>query len=251
MTGRPLVIAHRGSSAIAPENTMPALVAAALAGADMIEIDVQISADGGGVVVHDDTVDRTTDGSGRVADLGSDEVRHLDAGSWFEPVYARTTMPLFGEVVELLVRYPNLELLLELKGAWPAEPARALLATIRDAGIGGRVLAQSASVDTMATVRELAPELRRGLLVSRFTAEMLDVCTELGVTACNPHGRLLVDHPELVDTLHGWDMQVMVWTLNEAAHWAAATVAGVDGIITDRPDRLLGWLDAQELPPPA
>ncbi|MFC7406446.1 glycerophosphodiester phosphodiesterase [Georgenia alba] len=245
----PRVIAHRGNSAVAPENTVPAFVSAALAGADMIEIDVQVAGDGAGVVIHDDTVERTTDGSGLVADLDVDEVAHLDAGSWFEPAYAGTGVPLLGDVLDVLRRHPALELLLELKGTWPTEPARDLLGTLD--GLTDRVVVQSASVETMALVRDLAPDVRRGLLIGRYDPGVLDVCEELGVMACNPHGRLLLEHPDLVETLHRRDIQLMVWTLNEAEHWAAAAAAGVDGIITDRPDRLLGWLDARQPGPSA
>src|SRR5699024_1336287 len=102
---RPLVIAHRGASALAPENTMPALVAAALAGADMIEIDLQMAADGSAVVIHDATVDRTTDASGPVADLEPVELRRLDAGGWFDVAFRGTGVPLFYDVLELMVRF--------------------------------------------------------------------------------------------------------------------------------------------------
>ena len=95
-------VAHRGYSAIAPENTLPALAAAVLAGATFVEFDVRTTADGVPMVIHDRTVDRTTDGRGAVWELTFDELRALDAGSWFSPAYAETRVPLLGEVLDLL-----------------------------------------------------------------------------------------------------------------------------------------------------
>src|SRR3954463_888507 len=93
-------VAHRGYSAVAPENTLPALTAAARAGATYVEFDVRTTADGVPVVIHDRTVDRTTSGTGLVADLTMDEVRALDAGSWFAPAYAGLRVPLLTEVLD-------------------------------------------------------------------------------------------------------------------------------------------------------
>jgi glycerophosphoryl diester phosphodiesterase len=95
-------VAHRGYSAVAPENTLPALAGAVLAGATLVEFDVRTTADGVPVVIHDRTVDRTTDGSGQVWDLMLDEVRALDAGSWFSPAFAGLRVPLLSEVLDLL-----------------------------------------------------------------------------------------------------------------------------------------------------
>ncbi|MFD1716675.1 glycerophosphodiester phosphodiesterase [Georgenia deserti] len=241
----PLIIAHRGASELAPENTVPAFVGAARAGADMLEIDVQMTSDGAAVVIHDDTVDRTTDGAGRVADLASDELRHLDAGAWFDPAYAGTPLPRLADVLALLTRYRDLELLLEVKGTWPADPLRAMLGALTEAGLGERVLVQSFTPQTVATAREVAPHLRRGLLIGREEPGLLDLCAELDVVTCNPRGDVLLEQPDLLPTLHGHGLRSMVWTLNEPNHWAAALAAGADGIITDRPDRLRGWLEGQ------
>ncbi|SDC15262.1 glycerophosphoryl diester phosphodiesterase [Sanguibacter gelidistatuariae] len=242
---RPLVIAHRGNSRVAPQNTLVALEAAWRAGADSIEIDVQLSADGVAVVIHDDTVDATTDGSGAVTDLDLAELRRLDAGSWFSPAYSGQRVPTFTEVTEFLVARRGIDLLLELKGEWDSVGARSVVAAIRSAGLGDRVIVQSFYPGTVAVLAEVAPELRRGLLIADADDTLFDMCTELGVMACNPHGELLRAHPELLGKLHGAGLQVMVWTANEPEEWAALTEAGVDAIITDRPDALRGWLSAQ------
>lgn len=247
LVSRPRVVAHRGNSAVAPQNTLAAFEAAWRAGADSIEIDIQRTADGHVVVIHDDTVDATTDGQGSVAELPLDALRALDAGSWFAAAYRGQRVPTFDEVLELLVRRPGIELLLELKGAWTTEQVRPVTAAIREAGLTGRVVGQSFWPESVAALAEADPALRRGLLVFEVpdgVDELVRVCTGLGVVTCNPYGPLLVQHPELVARLHAAGLQVMVWTLDEPEHWAAAAALGVDAVITDRPDRLAGWLAA-------
>lgn len=242
---RPRVVAHRGNSSVAPQNTLAAFEAAWRAGADAIELDVQLTADGDVVVIHDDTVDATTSGSGTVARLRRSAIRALDAGSWFSPAYAGQRVPTFAEVVELVLRRPGIDLLLELKGSWTVEQVRRVTGPMRFAGITDRVVGQSFWPETVAALRDADPGLRRGLLVASLDDDVLAWCDKLDVVTCNPLGTLLVEDPGVVRRLHDDGREVSVWTLNEPSHWAAAVDLGVDGIITDRPDRLAGWLAAQ------
>ena len=241
----PQVVAHRGNSSVAPQNTLAALEAAWRAGADSIEIDLRLSADGVAVVIHDATVDATTNGSGAVDDLDLAELRRLDAGSWFSPACAGQRVPTFAEVTAFLVARRGIDLLLELKGDWSEEAARGVVELIGEAGLEHRVLVQSFSPATVAVFAAVAPWLRRGLLVVEAGDHLLDLCAELAVTACNPYGELLRTRPELVAELHEAGLQVMVWTANEPEQWAALTDAGVDAIITDHPHALRGWLSAR------
>ncbi|WP_448630746.1 glycerophosphodiester phosphodiesterase [Cellulomonas soli] len=151
-------------------------------------------------------------------------------------------MPTFAEVLHLLLTRPGIGLLCEIKGEWTLEQVRLVTGPIVEAGLQDRVVVQSFWPGTVAAVREAAPELRRGLLVAHAPDDLVERCQELGVVACNPHGVLLVQHPDLLGRLQAAGLQVMVWTLDEDVYWAAALEAGVDGIITDRPDRLVGWL---------
>ena len=242
-TTRPVVIAHRGNSSVAPQNTRAAFEAAWRAGAALVELDIQLTRDGQVVVLHDDTVDATTDGSGTVADLDLVEVRALDAGTWFAPAFAGQRVPTFAEVLTWQAERPGIGLLLELKGAWTPEQVAPVTAAIEAAGLSDRVIGQSFWPQTVAALKEVAPQLRRGLLVFEVPADLVDRCTQLGVMTCNPYGPLLVADPGLVGRLHDAGLQVMVWTLDEAEHWAAAVALGVDAIISNRPDRLVGWLD--------
>lgn len=244
---RPRVIAHRGNSSVAPQNTLAAFEAAWRSGADAIEVDVHRTRDGRVVVIHDDSVDATTDGTGRVADLDADRLRALDAGSWFSPAYAGQRVPTFEEVLGFLVARPGVDLLLEVKGSWSVEDVRHLTGPVLAAGLGDRVVVQSFWPETVAALAVAAPTVSRGLLVMGLTDDLVERCLDLGVSACNPHGRLLVQHPDLLRRLHATGLEVMVWTLDEPEEWAAATAAGVDAIITDRPDRLAGWLASQRV----
>ncbi|MGC0273756.1 glycerophosphodiester phosphodiesterase [Pseudactinotalea sp. Z1739] len=244
----PLVIAHRGDSMVAPENTLPAFAAAVRGGADMIEIDLHCSADGEGVVIHDATVDRTTDASGAVADLDAAEIGRFDAGSWFDPAFGGVRIPLFGEILDLLGRSPGTELLLELKDPWPAGPLGQVLADLQAAGLADRVIVQSFFPDVLTTVRRAAPDVRMGFLSSRFDDEVVTLSRHLGAVACNPAFTRVLEDPGLVTRAHRAGLQVMVWTANEVAQWERLVAAGVDGIITDRPDRLRGFLDYRHGP---
>jgi glycerophosphoryl diester phosphodiesterase len=129
-------VAHRGYSYVAPENTLPALAAAGRAGADYVEFDVRTTADGVPVVIHDRTVDRTTDGSGHVWDLTVDEVRGLDAGSWFSPAYAGARVPLLEEVLDL----PSPALLLEIKPPASREEVKRIMGMVAESRLLDRIV---------------------------------------------------------------------------------------------------------------
>lgn len=247
MSTRPAVIAHRGNSSIAPQNTMAAFEAAWRGGADYIELDIQVTADGDAAVIHNSTLDETTSGSGAVAERSAAEIAGLDAGSWFSPVYAGERVPLLTEVLELLRTHPQIGLVLEIKGDWPSGPLERVLDAVSAPSLQGRLVVESFSLATMAAVRDLAPQLRRDLLVSNADVGLLELCADLGVSGIGPDGRLLLQQPDLCDRLHAAGLSVSPWTLNEPAQWSIAVEAGVDAIVTDRPDRLAGWLTGRGL----
>lgn len=247
MSTRPAVVAHRGNSSVAPQNTMAAFDAAWRVGADFIELDIQATADGDAAVIHDATLDATTSGSGAVADHSAAEITALDAGSWFSPSYAGERVPLLSDVLEFLRTRPEIGLVLEIKGDWPAGPLGRVLDAVAAPFLAGRLVVESFSPATMAAARELAPQLRRELLVASADVGLLDLCAELDVSGVGPDGRLLLQEPDLLGRLHQVGLTVTPWTLNEPAQWALALEAGVDGIVTDRPDRLAGWLAGRGL----
>jgi glycerophosphoryl diester phosphodiesterase len=268
-------VAHRGYSAVAPENTLPALAAAVLAGATFVEFDVRTSADGVPVVIHDRTVDRTTDGTGHVWELTCAEIGALDAGSWFSPAYAGLSIPLLSDVLDLLAPHaagpddspaalhsdfrrgpapapaqaagvvPNLagpvELLLEIKPPATTDQVAAILAQVDNRGLLGRTVVQSFDPDVVRRVGEVAPEVRRGLLRHGFDAEQVAIAKDLGLDYCNPSLVAVLDDPGTVAELRENGVRVMPWTANDPQQWPALVDAGVAGLITDHAGTLTGW----------
>ena len=233
-------VAHRGYCAVAPENTMPALTAAVLGGATYLEFDVRTTADGVPVVIHDRTVDRTTDGSGHVWDLTVDEIRALDAGSWFSPAYAGVRVPLLTEALDLL--RPRPELLLEIKPPATLDEVKTILGMVADRGMVQRTVVQSFDPEIIRRIRDAAPDVRRGLLRLRFEADTVPLAIDLGVVCCNPSVDDVLGDPETVAELIGAGIDVMPWTANDLGQWPALVETGVAGLITDRAGELTGWV---------
>jgi glycerophosphoryl diester phosphodiesterase len=254
-------VAHRGYSAVAPENTLPALAAGVLAGATFIEFDVRTTADGVPVVIHDRTVDRTTDGSGHVGELTLDEISALDAGSWFSPAYAGTPVPLLREVIDLLRPHavlapsavaagvvpgeaPRVELLLEIKPPATLEQVKVIIGQVVDAGLLDRTVVQSFDPDVVRLAAETAPDVRRALLRHGFDDDQLRVAEELGLSFVNPSVRTVLADPASVAALAEAGVGVMPWTPNDMTVWPALVEAGVAGLINDRTGELTGWMTA-------
>ncbi|MEV7283790.1 glycerophosphodiester phosphodiesterase family protein [Streptomyces sp. NPDC093252] len=249
--GAPMtVIAHRGASSAAPENTLQAQEIARRGGADFIENDVQLSKDGVPYLMHDHTVDRTTDGTGDITTLTAAQLDALDAGSWFAPTFTGARVPtLAQQLADLRTRGGNL--LLEVKRADSKEQVAKMIEVVRAERMTGRVFVQSFSRDHLRWVRELAPELPTGLLVGALDADPVAVAKELGLTSYNPSGGALEARPEVVKELHAAGVATMVWTIDSSAKWQQYEKYGVDAIITNRPTELTGWnqAQAQQVPP--
>jgi glycerophosphoryl diester phosphodiesterase len=237
----PAVVAHRGHSALAPENTMAAFVDARRAGADWIEVDVRISADGVPVVMHDPTVDRTTAGTGKVAGLTAEQIAALDAGSWFGPGFAGEPVPTFAQVLEELSSRGG-NLLLELKHPHTRDDVQRVLGMVVDAGMGDRVAVQSFRPSILADAAAVAPELPRALLTTTLHDDPVAVCEELDLASYHPAAVDMIVRPELVDALHAAGLATMVWTVNDEALWPELSDLGVDGLISDRAGDVVDWV---------
>ncbi|HET6987334.1 MAG TPA: glycerophosphodiester phosphodiesterase family protein [Kribbella sp.] len=239
--GAPLrVWAHRGGSAAAPENTAAADEVARRAGVEWIENDVQPTKDGVPVVLHDDTVDRTTDGTGAIRSLTAAQVAELDAGAWFAPAYAGQRVPTLASQLDgLKTRGGNL--LLEIKGAHTRESVARIVDDIHGRGMSRRVFVQSFEPQHLRRVRDLAPELPLGLLRSTLDADPLAIAKELDLSAYNPSEAAFQTRPGIVADLHAAGIAVNIWTVDNPTSWNALERAGVDGIITNRPAELTGW----------
>jgi len=236
------VVAHRGASGHAPENTLAAFRRAVELGAKFIETDLQLSRDSRFVAIHDDTLDRTTNGRGPVHALTLAELRELDAGSWFDPRFAGERIPTLEEILRF-ARETDIVFYLEIKpgGAWGLE--HALVGALRDAQEAARAVVLSFETAMLAAVRRLEPTLMTGYLFSSSPGDAVDSAVRVGARQLAPRGDLV--NPELVAEARRVDLQVVTWTINEPAHMRALAAAGVDGIMTDYPDRLVSVLEGK------
>jgi glycerophosphoryl diester phosphodiesterase len=246
--GAPLLIAHRGGSALAPENTMAAFRDAVHRWrADMIELDVRASADGRCVVVHDATVDRTTNGTGAVSLKSSDELRELDAGWHFSPDGGRT-FPFRGRgagiptIDEVLEEFPGLRLTVEIKSGDAQRPLRA---AIERFAAHDRVIVAGMRARDRALFRDYAGPTsasREQLLVflvahrGRF-ARLAPMRADVVQAPEYHRGRRIIT-PRLIRDLHAKGVHVHVWTVNDPSDMERLLDWGVDGLVTDRPDLL-------------
>jgi glycerophosphoryl diester phosphodiesterase len=243
--GRPLVIAHRGACDVAPENTLAAFEAAVQAGADGIELDVTRCASGEIVVIHDDTVDRTTNGSGRVAELPLGALRELDAGTWFDASFARQRIPLLSEVLDSVgsrLRMINIEIKGMRFGGDGIEAEIAEL--VRQRGLEQRVLISSFNPLALWRMRRAARGLACALLY--FSAAQTPVARWLVLNLLRPqavHPQYKMVNGAYMAWARARKLCVNVWTVNEATHMRAMSELGVDGIITNHPGALRQLLD--------
>jgi len=236
------VASHRGDRARAPENTIPAFAAAVASGADFVETDLRLSADGVAVVMHDATVDRTTDGTGAVADLTLAELRALDAGSWYDAAFAGTPVPVFGEFLDVLAGAGHVTALVELKGTWDAEEVRGLLGDIYLRGLQDRIVFASFSPNSLVALRAAAPELPRVYIRRVLPIDPAEVAHRYGAIAIMTRPSALEDRPDAVGALHEAGLGILLYTLNTEKRWGDALDWGVDGIVTDDCSALDSWL---------
>nr|GID90217.1 hydrolase [Actinoplanes derwentensis] len=239
-----VVVAHRGASASAPENTLPATRLALEAGSDWIETDTQPSRDGVPFVLHDRTVTRTTNGTGAIRKLTSARLTRLDAGSWFARKYAGTRLPTLAQQLAYVRRH-NGRVLVEIKGAHTKTQILAVVRVIRAQRMTGRVLVQSFDEVSLRRVRQAAPELPIALLRTTIDRDPVAVSRRLGLAAYNPKGSALLTRPAVVARLHAAGVAVFAWTEDSPARWKRLDTIRVDGIITNRPADLVHWRNRQ------
>ena len=230
-----LLIAHRGASGYAPENTLAAFRKAVAMGLAFIETDLQLTRDARFVAIHDDTVNRTTNGQGNVHDLTLAEIRRLDAGSWFGSAFAGERVPTLEETLEFAKRH-DVVFYLELKpgGSWGGE--HALIGALRESGEFARVVVISFDSALVAAVRRVEPTLMTGLLCDGQIDKPIEKTLEIGARQLVIRGNLVT--PAMIAEAKRHDLQVICWTVNHPAHLRLLASAGVAGIMSDYPDRL-------------
>lgn len=224
-----LVVAHRGASGVAPENTLAAVRAAIDAGADGIEIDVQRSADGELFVLHDSDFRRLGNDPRRVRELDSATIRAFDVGSWFGPAFRDERTPTFREVIDV-VRPSAVFLNVELKadGNIP-ELVRAAVETIRSEGMRDRVVITSLDTRALAEVAAVGPELKRGAILSALVGPPDAIDAELLAV------RAAIVPDVLARSRRERSLGIHAWTVAPGQPALRMALLGVDGVLTDDP----------------
>lgn len=230
----PRWIGHRGLAAFAPENTLAGIRMAAERGLRWIEIDAKLTSDGKLILLHDDRIDRTTNGKGPAATMSFDAIRKLDAGSWFDPTFAGERIPTLVEAIELMVAL-ELGCNVEIKPCpgREMETAGAVADTLLKhwPAAYGRLVVSSFEQAAMARFRDLAPDLPRGHLVWDRTATMIADADSLGC------GSIHCAHQHLVETaaraVKKAGFRLVVYTVNDPAQARRLIEWGVDTIISD------------------
>jgi len=232
-----IVLGHRGAKGHAPENTMPSFYKAIELGANMFELDIHMSRDGVLVVMHDKTVDRTTNGTGKVSDLTWDEIQRLDAGSWFGPEFAGTKVPRLEEVFEELADkiLIDVEIKAGEEGPYPGIVDR-LVDLVKGAGITERVLITSFHPQYLKEARAKLPGAQLGLIFDKERPDAIGEAVAEGWQVLHPHLRWVTK--EWVEEAHAAGLLVRGWNPNEVEPMRRLIEAGVDGVGTDFPERL-------------
>lgn len=231
-----LRIGHRGAAGTYPENTMASFRRAVELGAQGIEFDVHLTADGRVVVIHDPFLDRTTSGTGRVGDLTLSELQELDAGAWKGGQFAGEWPPSLDELFQWAP--PDLQLFVEVKGGSDVYPGieQILLDMIADYNVRERVQFSSFDHEALRRLRALDPTVPIGML---YVGELPDAVAQalaMGANALHPKHTDVT--PELVAQAHAAGLTVNTWTVNQPEDITRIRACGVDGIMSDFPERL-------------
>ncbi len=243
MIARIQVLAHRGASGYAPENTMAAFRIAIDQRADWLEMDVQQTKDGRLVVFHDLRMERTTNGQGALRDLTLEQVQALDAGAWYGPQFAGERVPTFEEVVAL-ARDNGIRIFPEVKDPrlYPGIEER-VAAVITAYEYESNTIVQSFDMTSLERLRQMNPRLRLAALYT--AASPLRGEPPVGVSILGPPWEMVTADPAIVRDAHANGRQVVVWSVDTAATVRPLMNARVDGIITSRPDIVRALLEGR------
>jgi len=241
--GRVWVVGHRGAMGHRPENTFASFEHALELGADWIELDVHLTRDGALAVIHDESVDRTTDGHGLVRDHTLSELKLLDAGGWFGPAYAGQRVPTLDEVLDF-ARARNTVVDIEIKNApiFYAGIEEAVVRTLGDHQMTEQVIVISFDHAAVARVKALEPRIATGVLYAgRPVDGGVNLARQANADAVLPHWAYVTS--EDVRAAHAAGLSVAPWATSDPAVLRHLIAAGVDGIGTNHPDVLRKILD--------
>lgn len=235
------VQAHRGASAIAPENTIAAFRAAAEAGAKWVELDVALSADGTLMVIHDDSVDRTSSGKGSLGALTSAEIGALDGGAWFDPRFAGERIPTLAEAIAALGELglsANVEIKQHAHHKSLDQLVRSVQAEIARRAPTTRIMISSFDAEALKAMHALEPELEMAMLWGQVPQDWEEKLAAIPATTIHLHYKAL--SIGLLEHMRARGIRVRVWTCNDPLELVSFWNAGLTGVITDNPQVFLG-----------
>ena len=235
------ILGHRGAMGSAPENTLPSFKKAIEASADGVEFDVQLSADGVPVVIHDEKIDRTTDGEGPVNTLSASELEKLDAGSFFSSEFVDTKLPLLKDVLEVIQNMDIINLELKNGNVRYEGMEEKVIKLTKEFGIFDKTIFSSFNHYSIKKIKEIEPEARTGVLYMAGIYQPWEYARKLEAEAIHPFYAAVV--PEIVEECHNNDMAVNVFGANEDSIIRNLLTMNVDAIITDYPARAKEILD--------
>ena len=233
-----MIIGHRGASGYAPENTLPSFEKALACGANMIEFDVHLSKDGHLVVIHDPSVDRTTNGSGLIREMTLKQIKKLDAGSWFSPEFKDVTIPTFEETVDLIKGRAKFQIEIKNNDLYKGLEEK-LVKAIYDSGIREDSIITSFKFSSIKKIKEIDSRIQVALIFGNFGNNPKDpwgdICS-IGGEVLNPKWTWVTS--EKVQKAHDKGILVCAWIVNDIDKMRYLLTLGVDGITTDFPDKL-------------
>jgi glycerophosphoryl diester phosphodiesterase len=230
------VQAHRGASGIAPENTIAAFRAAAEQGAKWVELDVALSADGELIVIHDDSVDRTSSGTGNLGILTAAEIAALDGGSWFDPRFAKERIPTLDQVITALGEIGlniNVEIKQHKHHRSLDQLVNAVHAAISKRPAHMQIMISSFDPECLKAMHRLAPELEMAMLWGRVPDDWEELLSAIPATTIHAHFKGL--SIGLLEQTSAKGIKVRAWTSNDPIELASFWGAGLTGVITDNP----------------
>jgi len=242
-------IGHRGASALAPENTLPAFRLAMELGADEVELDIVRCATGEPIVIHNETVDKTTDGSGAVRNKSLAELKELDAGLWFDERFRGTKIPTLDEVFELVGGRMSVNIEIKGQSVRPDGAEHAVLQSIQRHGMIDRVIVSSFNPWRLRRVRSEAPGLKIALIFSPRNTMCLRrawFAPVLKVDGLHPFHSMVDER--FADRTHKRGRWVYAWTVDDQETMRKLIRTGVDGIVTNNPGTLNEILENVDAP---
>ncbi len=227
-----VIIAHRGASGLAPENTLAAFAEAIEIGAEFFELDVRVSSDDSLMLMHDETINRTTSGSGVISGLTYAQLRTVDAGAWFNPAFTGEKIPTLAEALDLALAAPyRIGVVIEIKAITPTIVQKVITA-VQQRNMQDRVIISSFNLSQITTSKQLDPSIPVQLF-GTITQANIDQVASIGGEWVGTGGAVT---QALLDSTHARGMFLNKWTVNNSAEMAALILLGVDAITTNFPN---------------